>query len=57
MNEMSRSEREDLQRLVRQVFRSLLSPEDITDIEAGDIHPKTLGAYARVFAEGMRQGP
>ena len=37
-------------------FRSLLSPEDIDDIEAGGIHPKTLKAYALSFAEGMRSG-
>ena len=39
-----------------EVFRSLLSREDITDIEGGDIHPKTLGAYAMSFAEGLRSG-
>ena len=27
-------------------FRALLSHEDVADIEAGDIHPKTLKAYA-----------
>jgi hypothetical protein len=37
-------------------FRSLLSPEDIADIEAGGIHPKTLHAYAQSFAEGLRSG-
>jgi hypothetical protein len=37
-------------------FRSLLSPEDIADIEAGGIHPKTLHAYAESFAEGFRSG-
>ena len=31
-------------------FRSLLSPEDVADIEAGCIHPKTLKAYALSFA-------
>jgi hypothetical protein len=39
-----------------QVFRSLLSPEDITDIAAGAIHPKTLRAYALSFADGIRSG-
>jgi hypothetical protein len=39
-----------------EVFRSLLSPEDIKDIEGGGIHPKTLAAYARSFAEGLRSG-
>jgi hypothetical protein len=37
-------------------FRALLSPEDIADIEAGDVHPKTLHAYAESFAEGFRSG-
>ena len=32
------------------MFRSLLSPEDIDDIEAGGIHPKILKAYALSFA-------
>jgi hypothetical protein len=39
-----------------QVFRSLLSPEDVADIEAGAIHSKTLYAYALSFAEGIRPG-
>jgi hypothetical protein len=39
-----------------EVCRSLLSPEDVADIEAGAIHPKTLHAYALSFAEGMRSG-
>ena len=34
----------------------MLSHEDIKDIEAGGIHRRTLGAYARSFAEGMRSG-
>jgi hypothetical protein len=33
-------------------FRTLLSPEDIADIEAVGIHPKTLKAYAQSFAGG-----
>jgi hypothetical protein len=37
-------------------FRALLSPEDIADIEAGGIHPKTLHAYAESFAEGIVSG-
>ena len=37
-------------------FGALLSPEDVQDITAGDIHPKTLKAYALSFAEGMRSG-
>lgn len=39
-----------------EVFRSLLSAEDIDDIAAGGTHPKTLRAYARSFAEGIRSG-
>jgi hypothetical protein len=38
-------------------FRSLLSPEDIADIAAGGIHPKTLRAYALSFAEAERSPP
>lgn len=37
-------------------FRSLLSPEDLADIEAGAIHRKTLRAFAQSFAEGIRSG-
>jgi hypothetical protein len=37
-------------------LRSLLAPEDIKDIEAGGIHPKTLKAYALSFAWGIRSG-
>ncbi|MGH8611628.1 MAG: hypothetical protein ACREYF_06185 [Gammaproteobacteria bacterium] len=37
-------------------FRSLLSPEDIEDIEGGHIPMITLNAYARSFAEGIRCG-
>lgn len=37
-------------------FHALLSPEDVADIAGGAIHPKTLGAYAQSFAEGMRSG-
>jgi hypothetical protein len=37
-------------------FRAFLSPEDAADIEVGGIHPRTLGAYARSFAEGIRFG-
>ena len=39
-----------------EVLRSLLSPEDLQDVAAGDFHPRSLGAYARSFAEGMRSG-
>jgi hypothetical protein len=38
------------------VFRALLSHEDVTDIAAGAIHSKTLRGYAQLFAEGMRSG-
>ena len=37
-----------------EVFRSLLCPEDVADIEAGAIHSLTLHAYAQSFAEGIR---
>jgi len=37
-------------------FRALLSPEDLVDIEAGDIPVETLHAYAESFAEGIRSG-
>ncbi|MDQ3581172.1 MAG: DUF3987 domain-containing protein [Pseudomonadota bacterium] len=40
-----------------EVFRSLLSPEDIADIEAGEIPAvPTLRGYAQSFAEGIRGG-
>ncbi|MGH8584785.1 MAG: hypothetical protein ACREWE_00870 [Gammaproteobacteria bacterium] len=37
-------------------FRALLSPEDLDDIEGGDIGVETLKAYAASFAEGIRSG-
>jgi hypothetical protein len=37
-------------------FRALLCSEDIADIEAGGIHPKTLHAYVESFAEELRSG-
>ena len=37
-------------------LRSLLSPEDIKDIQAGGIPVETLHAYALSFAEGRRSG-
>ena len=39
-----------------EVFRSLLSPEDLDDIAAGDIPVETLHAYALSFARGLRSG-
>ncbi|MDQ3776258.1 MAG: hypothetical protein M3461_18825 [Pseudomonadota bacterium] len=39
-----------------EVFRSLLSPEDLNDIAAGAIHRKSLHAYALSFAERIRSG-
>ena len=39
-----------------ELFRSLLSPEDVADIEAGAIAVETLTAYARSFAEGLASG-
>ncbi len=38
------------------IFRSLLSPEDVQDIEGGYIPMVTLNAYAKSFAEGIRCG-
>ena len=35
-------------------FGSLLSPEDVADIKAGDIPVATLRAYALSFAENIR---
>lgn len=37
-------------------FRTLLSPDDLADIEAGDIPLETLLAYAASMAEGVRAG-
>jgi hypothetical protein len=37
-------------------FRTLLSPEDVEDIEGGHIPVHTLNAYAKSFAEGIRTG-
>lgn len=37
-------------------FRSLLSPEDMEDIEGGNIPVHTLNAYASSFAGGIRCG-
>ena len=37
-------------------FGSLLSPEDVADIKAGDIPVATLRAYALSFAENIRIG-
>jgi len=38
------------------MFKALLTPEDIADIEAGDISVHTLAAYARSFAGNIRAG-
>ena len=37
-------------------FRTLLSPEDVQDIEGGHIPLATLNAYAQSFAEGIHVG-
>jgi IS1 family transposase len=47
---------EGLEGITVEMFRSLLSPEDIADIEAGDIPHKALRAYALSFADGIRSG-
>ena len=39
-----------------EVFRSLLSPEDVADIEAGENPIEVLHAYAESFTERMRSG-
>jgi hypothetical protein len=39
-----------------EVFRSLLSREDLADIEAGDIPVATLKGFVQSFAEGLRTG-
>jgi hypothetical protein len=56
LDEALRAACEGVEGIAVEVFRSLLSPEDIDDIEVGDILPKTLHAYAESFAEGMRSG-
>jgi hypothetical protein len=56
LNEAIRAACERLGDITPEVFRSLLSPEDVADIEAGGIHPKTLHAYGLAFAEGLRSG-
>jgi hypothetical protein len=47
---------EGVEGITPEVFRSLLSREDVADIEAGGIHRKTLKGYAQSFAEGLRSG-
>ncbi|MGH9896049.1 MAG: hypothetical protein ACREA0_29485 [bacterium] len=37
-------------------FRSLLSPEDVADIEAGEIGVETIRSYALSFAAGIGSG-
>jgi hypothetical protein len=56
LDEALESACEALEGLTPEVFRSLLSREDIADIEAGDIPVETLRAYAMSFAEGIREG-
>jgi TubC N-terminal docking domain len=56
LDEALRAACEDVGGITPEVFRSLLSPEDLDDIEAGDIHPKTLKGFAGSFAEGIRSG-
>jgi hypothetical protein len=56
LNEAQRTACAGVAGITVEVFRSLLSPEDLADIAAGGIHPKTLGACAQSFAEGIRSG-
>jgi hypothetical protein len=46
----------DVEGVTAEVFRSLLCPEDVADIQGSAIHPKTLKAYALSFSEGIRSG-
>jgi hypothetical protein len=56
IDEALRSACDGMEGITVEVFRSLLSPEDINGIAAGAIHPKTLHAYAQTFVEGIRSG-
>ena len=47
---------EGVEGITPEVFRSLLSPEDLADIEGGGIRVPTLNAFAASFAEGIRTG-
>ena len=55
LDEALRAACEDVAGITPVQFRSLLAPEDVADIEAGAIHPKTLKAYALSFAERIRR--
>ena len=54
LDEAIRAACEGVAGIIPAQFRSLLSPEDIDDIAAGGIHPKTLHGYAQSFAEGIQ---
>ena len=56
LDEALRAACDGVEGITVEVFRSLLSPEDIADLEAGAIQSKTLHAYALSFAEGIRSG-
>jgi hypothetical protein len=56
LDEAIRAACERVEGITAEVFRSLLSPEDVADIEAGGIHPKTLHAYGLAFAVLGRGG-
>ena len=56
VNEAIRAACERVGGITPELCRSLLTPEDVADIEAGAIHPRTLRAHALSFAEGMRSG-
>jgi hypothetical protein len=56
LDESLRAACEGLEGITVEMFRSLLSPEDIADIEAGDIPHKALRAYALSFAAAVRSG-
>jgi hypothetical protein len=56
LDEALRAACDDVAAITPAQFRSLLSPEDVADIEASAVHSKSLHAYALSFAKGMRSG-
>jgi hypothetical protein len=56
LDEAIRAACDGVEGITPEVFRSLLSHEDVADIEAGAIHRKTLKAHALSFVEGIRSG-
>jgi hypothetical protein len=56
LDEALRTACDDVAGITPARFRTLLSPEDVKDIEGSGIHRKTLKGYAESSAEGMRSG-